>query len=78
MVFDYDVSQNAGSSADHHMAADRWMPFSGPRAYPAQGHTLIDEHIVAQFAGLADYNTHSVIYEQPLANDCTRMDLYAC
>src|SRR5579885_2249637 len=74
-VADADVSENFCAGTDDDSVADRRMTFSGILAGSAERHALIHEHIIADFAGLTDDNSHAVIDETAAADGRTGVDL---
>src|SRR5580692_7813994 len=63
-----DVAQNFCSSADHDFVADGGMTFAGFFAGSSEGHVLIHEDVVSDFAGFADDDAHAVIDEEAAAD----------
>ena len=42
----------------------------------AQGYALVEKHVIADFRGFADHDTHPVIDEKPSADGCAGVDFY--
>ena len=55
-------------------AADCGVPFSFFLAGSAQGHALIQRHVVAHNRRLANHHAHSVIDEQSPSDLCARVN----
>lgn len=77
MMADADVAQDRRARADHHSVSDGGVPFTGILAGTAQRHTLIDQHVVADLAGLPDDHAHAMIDEEATPNGGAGVDLNA-
>jgi hypothetical protein len=65
---DDDVAQHARARANDHVVCERGMPLAGLFARAAQGHALVERHIVADDRSLADHHAHAVIDEEAAAD----------
>src|SRR5947208_2812870 len=78
---DPEGTQDLGSRAHDDIVADGGMALLpallAGRPSAAQRHTVIKGAVVADLGGLADYDTHAVIDEQPAADAGAGMDLDA-
>jgi hypothetical protein len=51
------------------------MTFALLHRSAAEGHPVVEHHVVADLGGLADHHTHAVIDEEPPADPRARVDL---
>lgn len=72
-----DGTQDLGACADHDTVLERRVTFAVIFARTAEGNTLINGDIVADFGGLANHNAGAVVDEEPSADGSTGMDLNA-
>src|SRR5579862_9152931 len=70
-----DVSQYRSPGPDHDAVAQRGMAFPALVAGAAQGHALVQEHVIANLGRLADHHAQTMIDEQTLADLRPRVDL---
>ncbi len=75
---DSNIPQHAGAGTDHDVVANCGMPLTLLFAGSSQGHALVQGHIIADYSGLANHDTHTVINKQAAPNFRAGVDLYAC
>lgn len=72
-----DGTQDLGTCSDHDTVLERRVTLAVIFAGTAEGNTLINGDIVADFGGLANHNAGAVVDEEPSADGSTGMDLNA-
>src|SRR5690349_24994792 len=68
VLADHNVAENFRSSSNDHAIFDGGMPFPVLFSRATESHALIEGHIVADDAGLANHDAHAVIDEEAAAN----------
>ena len=76
-IADQDIAQHLGARTHYDMIAHRRMAFATFFTGAAQGHALIQQHIVANLGGLTDHHSHTMVDEKPASDLSARMDLDA-
>lgn len=76
IIGDGDIADQFRACADHHAVADGGMAFAEP-AFAAQGDTVEDQAVIADFGGFADDHAHAVIDDQIFADACAGVDFNA-
>ena len=74
MISDIDRPQHLGTGTHHDIVSQGGMPLTLILSGSAQGNTLIQQAVVTDHCGFADYNAHSVINKQALSDLRTGMD----
>src|SRR5579872_3495797 len=74
---DGDRSENDGAGSDHHAVFERRMALAALQARAAERHALIERAVAADFGGLSDDDTRSVVDEQSRAEFSPRVDFDA-
>jgi hypothetical protein len=77
VIFDSYIAEHARAGADGDMVADGGMTLAGFTAGAAQSHGLIDDDVIAHFAGLTNDHAAAVIDEEAFADLGVRMDFDA-
>src|SRR5271165_2143206 len=77
VLANYDVAQHLRARADNDIVADCRMALAALLAGAAQGHALIQRHIITDDRSLANNHAHSVIDEEPAADLRAGMNLDA-
>lgn len=72
-----DGTQDLGACADHDTVLKRRVTLAVIFAGAAEGNTLINGDIITDFGGLANHNAGAMVDEEPTANRCTGVNLYA-
>lgn len=75
VMADGDGTENLGAGADQHAISKSRMALAGIPGDPAEGHTVIKGHIVADLGGLADHHATAMIDEEAPANGGAGMDV---
>src|SRR5258706_14512927 len=77
MIAYKDIPENLSSGPNYHVIAQRRMAFSLLVAGAAQGHTLVQQHIVADLRGFPDHYARAMIDEKSPPDRGPRMDFDA-
>src|SRR6202011_2587636 len=64
VIADSDIAEHLRARAHHYAIADGGMAFAPLVARAAQGHTLVEQYIVANLCCLADHHAGTVIDEE--------------
>src|ERR1017187_4387855 len=75
VIADSNVAQHLRAGAHHHAIADGGMAFALLIAGTAQGHALVEQHVVADLRGLAYYHAGTVVDEEAASDGGSRMNL---
>ena len=76
-VADRDWPEQLRARADRDVVLHGWVALARREARPAQGHALIQGHVVPDLGRLADHDPCAMVDEQPLADARRRVDLDA-
>src|SRR5579871_3573715 len=68
VIADADIAQYFRSRAHNHMIAERGVALAGFIAGAAEGHTLVEEHVIADLGRFSDDYAHAVIDEKAAAD----------
>src|SRR5579862_339955 len=75
VVADADVAEYLGSGADHHAVAESGVALAFFAAGAAERDSLVEQDIISDLGGLADYDSGAVIDEEASADGGAGMDL---
>src|SRR5579872_4587085 len=75
VVADDDVAEHLGSGADDDAVAEGGMALAFFAAGAAERDALIEQNVVPDFGGLADYDARTVVDEETAADGSAGMDL---
>ena len=67
--------QHLGAGTDHHTVLQGRMALALVPAGAAQGDTVVERHVIADFRGFADHHAHAVIDKEASTDLGTRVDL---
>src|SRR6185369_2044496 len=73
-VADEHGAENLCACADHDVLAERWVAFARVPRRATERDAMIERAIVADFCGLADHHTHSVVDDDTPADYRAGMD----
>src|SRR5579862_8749468 len=77
VVADLNAPENLGACSDHDVVADRGVTLALLVAGSAERDAQVNENVVANLSGLADYHAHAVVDEETAADPGSRMDFDA-
>ncbi|MNP33964.1 hypothetical protein D3C76_1272280 [compost metagenome] len=77
VVANIEGAQHLGAGSNHHVVADGRMALALLFTRSAKSYSLIQYHIVTDFAGFPDDDTHTVVNKQPVADNRSRVNLNA-
>src|SRR5690606_38524716 len=76
---DRGATKDGGARVDDHPVLDGRMPLAAsvtlPHAEAAQGHALVERHVVTDYGSLADHHTGTVVDAEALADPGGGMDV---
>src|SRR5450759_5127538 len=75
VIADSNVAQHFRARAHHHVVADGGMALALLVAGTAQGHALVEQHVVANLRGLADHHAGTVVDEEAASDGGAGMNL---
>src|SRR5436305_10375551 len=78
VIAETDIPEHRSSRADHDTIAQGWVPLAALVTSAADRNSLIKQDIIPDFGCLADYDSQTVVDEQPFADCGSRMNLNSC
>src|SRR5690606_30709555 len=75
LVSNFKGAKNFGTRSDDDVIADGRVAFALFLAAPAKSNSLIDNHVIPNFASFPNDDAHAMVNEQPIADPCSRMNL---